>query len=177
MAIQIGAKPDSGFDDPIGMLVDCHRRIEKFLGILGIVVDRARGRALSDEEIEAVQAALNYFRLGGQRHNADEEESLFPRMRSECTAEESKELNALEGDHRRANELHGAVEALYTEWITRGRLNEADERRLSSSTLELRRLYEEHIQLEEQTVFPRAAAALSGEAIAAIGREFQARRR
>ena len=24
MAIQIGAKPDSGFDDPIGMLKDCH---------------------------------------------------------------------------------------------------------------------------------------------------------
>jgi len=34
MAIQIGAKPDSGFDDPIGMLKDCHRRIERFLGIL-----------------------------------------------------------------------------------------------------------------------------------------------
>ena len=31
MGIQIGAKPDSGFDDPIGMLKDCHRRIEHFL--------------------------------------------------------------------------------------------------------------------------------------------------
>jgi hypothetical protein len=30
MAIQIGAKPDNGFDDPIGMLKDCHRRIEHF---------------------------------------------------------------------------------------------------------------------------------------------------
>ena len=30
----------------------------------------------------AVQAAIAYFRLGGQRHNADEEESLFPRMRA-----------------------------------------------------------------------------------------------
>jgi hypothetical protein len=38
MAIQIGAKPDSGFDDPIGMLKDCHRRIESFLGILCVVV-------------------------------------------------------------------------------------------------------------------------------------------
>ena len=58
MAIQIGAKPDSGFDDPIGMLKDCHRRIESFLGILCVVVDRAQGRSLTDEERDAVKAAL-----------------------------------------------------------------------------------------------------------------------
>ena len=58
MAIQIGAKPDSGFDDPIGMLKDCHRRIESFLGILCVVVDRAHGRSLTDEERDAVKAAL-----------------------------------------------------------------------------------------------------------------------
>ena len=54
MAIQIGAKPDSGFDDPIGMLKDCHRRIESFLGILCVVVDRAQGRNLTDEERDAL---------------------------------------------------------------------------------------------------------------------------
>jgi hypothetical protein len=62
MAIQIGAKPDSGFDDPIGMLTDCHRRIESFLGILRTVVEHARGRGLTGEERDAVQAALQYFR-------------------------------------------------------------------------------------------------------------------
>ena len=82
MAIQIGAKPDSGFDDPIGMLKDCHRRIESFLGILCVVVERAQGRSLTGEERDAVQAALQYFRSGGQRHTADEEESLFPRLRA-----------------------------------------------------------------------------------------------
>ena len=73
MAIQIGGKPDSGFDDPIGMLKDCHRRIESFLHILCVVVDRAQGRTLTGEERAAVQAALQYFRTGGQRHTADEE--------------------------------------------------------------------------------------------------------
>jgi hypothetical protein len=46
MAVQIGAKPDSGFDDPIGMLKDCHRRIEHFLDILCLVAERAHARAL-----------------------------------------------------------------------------------------------------------------------------------
>ena len=63
MAIQIGAKPDSGFDDPIGMLKDCHRRIESFLGILCVVVDRAQGRSLTDEERDAVKAALSTSEL------------------------------------------------------------------------------------------------------------------
>ena len=64
MAIQIGAKPDSGFDDPLGMLKDCHRRIENFLGILCVVVERAQGRNLTGEERDTVQAALQYFRSG-----------------------------------------------------------------------------------------------------------------
>ena len=59
MAIQIGAKPDSGFDDPIGMLKDCHRRIESFLGILCVAVDRAQGRSLTGEERDAVRLHCN----------------------------------------------------------------------------------------------------------------------
>src|ERR1700761_783023 len=94
MAIQIGAKPDSGFDDPIGMLKDCHRRIESFLGILCVVVEREQGRTLRDEERVAVQAALQYFRTGGKRHTADEEESLFPRLRK-SDARSSKRLTGL----------------------------------------------------------------------------------
>ena len=64
MGVQISAKPDSGFDDPIGMLTDCHRRIEQFLKILATVVERAEGRNLTGEEATAVQSALRYFRAG-----------------------------------------------------------------------------------------------------------------
>ena len=59
MAIQIGAKLDSGFNDPIGMLKDCHRRIESFLGILCLVVERAQGRTLTDEERDGIESALD----------------------------------------------------------------------------------------------------------------------
>lgn len=33
MGLQIDAKPDSGFDDPIGLLKDRHHRVEHFLWI------------------------------------------------------------------------------------------------------------------------------------------------
>ena len=130
MAIQIGAKPDSGFNDPIGMLKDCHRRIESFLGILCVVVDRAQGRILTDEESDAVKVALQYFRTGGQRHTADEEESLFPRLRK-SDAKSFEEIDRLEDDHHEANDLHCSVERLYAVWIESGSLGPEDLRPLA----------------------------------------------
>lgn len=175
MGIQIGAKPDAGFGDPLGMLHDCHRRIEHFLNILCAVADRALGRALTDEESAAVQAALSYFRTGGQRHTADEEQSLFPRMRA-AGAEPIPEISGLEHDHRDADHFHLQADTLYTKWIQRQALTPEEQRDLKAATDKLRELYREHIQVEEKVVFPRAAQMLTPEAIAAIGQEFRARR-
>ena len=175
MAVQIGAKPDSGFDDPIGMLTDCHRRIERFLGILCLVAERAAGRPMTGEESAAVQVALEYFRVGGQRHNADEEQSLFPRLRASANGEGFAEIGGLESDHQDACRLHEAVEELYEKWIRTGELGEG-QAELLATTESLKRLYVEHIRLEEQVVFPRAAKVLNKKIIAAIGEEFRARR-
>jgi hemerythrin-like domain-containing protein len=176
MAVQIGAKPDSGFDNPIGMLTDCHRRIEHFLQILCLVADKAAGRGMTDEETSAVQASLQYFRVGGQRHSADEEESLFPRLLTACRGEKSGEINGMEDDHQAARALHAGVEQFYESWMDSGLLDEQDQEKLSSLTRQLERLYQQHIRLEEQVVFPLAARVLDAETIAQMGEEFRARR-
>jgi len=176
MAVQIGARPDSGFDDPIGMLKDCHRRIEQFLNTICTVVERAHARSLSEEEAAAIEAALYYFRVGGKRHTADEEESLFPRLRADATLANLPELGRLEDEHYEAKELHDRVSLLFTAWIRNGRLNAENEQQLASATQRLKSLYTEHIEMEETVVFPRAGAALDGKTIAVIGEEFRARR-
>ena len=177
VAVLIGAKPDNGFDNPIGMLIDCHRRIERFLQILWGVAVRAQGRKLAEGEMTAIEAALLYFRVGGRRHTADEEESLFPRLRAEIGAVGFEELSRLEGDHGEAKGLHAAVDTLYTKWIALGVLEPTDERRLLDSTARLKQLYEAHIKVEEGLVFPRAAEAFDEPTIAEIGQEFARRRR
>jgi hemerythrin-like domain-containing protein len=180
MPVQIGAPPDSGFDDPIGMLKDCHRRIEYFLQILCLVVERAQSsgqlRALTNEEATAVESALHYFRVGGKRHNEDEEESLFPRLRAEWAVCSFEEIAGLEGDHRAANDLHSQVEKLYQSWIADGKLSAEDGQHLLAATRRLKNLYAEHIKIEEEIVFPLAAEVLDPKAIDAIGAEFRARR-
>jgi len=176
MAIQIGAKPDSGFDDPIGMLIDCHRRIERFLGILCAVILRAGGRELTEEEKSAVMTAIHYFQQGGQRHTSDEEESLFPRLRGKSIpAVES--IARLQTEHRQATRLHNSIERLYLAWISSGQLTLDEENRLLSETRQLKDLYDAHIQIEENTVFPYAAETLDTQTLAAIGQEFSRRRR
>lgn len=173
MGIQIGAKPDSGFDDPIGMLKDCHRRIEQFLHILCVVVERAQGRTLTAEESAALHAALTYFQVGGQRHTADEEQSLFPRLQSLNATEE---LDRLENDHSRAADLHVQVEQLYQRWISLGSLSDPETRHLLDATAQLRALYDAHIAVEDNIIFPRAKQILDSGTISTIGEEFRARR-
>lgn len=176
MPVQIGAKLDAGFDDPIAMLADCHRRIERFLDILCNVAEHAHARRLTQEEASAVQSSLKYFREGGVRHTADEEESLFPRLRSAGAGEALGAIDHLEGEHREADELHAKVDRLYSGWISAGELNAPDREALLRSTRRLRELYASHIRAEEQTVFPIAAQVLDAGNIAAMGDEFRARR-
>ena len=132
MSIQIGAKPDAGFDNPLGMLADCHRRVERFLSILCRVAERAPGRALNQEEREAVEAALHYFREAGPRHTRDEEDSLFPRLRAHGA--KLVEVDRLEGEHREAELLHEQTDTLYVRWINAGALSFVDQSQLSAAT-------------------------------------------
>lgn len=176
MAVQIGAKPDSGFDDPIGMLKDCHRRVEHFLDILCRVVSEAPGRALNSGEQSAIDAALHYFSESGPRHNMDEEESLFPRLRSLNAAAVLADVRRLESEHHHAATLHDQTAQLYTSWIVDGFLNAEATARLQAITRNLRDLYREHIQIEEEVVFPFAEKQLDRNALATIGVEFKLRR-
>lgn len=176
MAVQIGAKPDSGFDNPIGMLSDCHRRIERFLDVLVEVVRRAQGRGPDAGEQSAIESALRYFRQSGPRHNMDEEESLFPRLKDLGAAAVLHEMDRLLSDHAEAAPLHEEVDALYTRWIADGVLSEADAVRLAAITARLQQLYRDHIRVEEELVFPCAARLFDRGTVAAMGAEFKARR-
>jgi len=55
-------------------------------------------------------------------------------------------------------------------------LSDSEFRSLLASTVRLRQLYQAHIEIEDNIVFPRAAQVLDEDAIKAIGREFRDRR-
>ena len=63
MPVQIGAKSHS-FSDPTGLLSDCHRWIEIFLGTLERIAP-AIDRPLTEDIRPALESALRYFLHSG----------------------------------------------------------------------------------------------------------------
>lgn len=177
MPLQIGATPDAGFDQPVAMLRDCHRRILRFAGLLGQVARDAQGYSLSKEQQSAVEAALRYFGTSGPLHNADEECSLFPRLRGRVSATVTATIARLEAEHREAEGLQRRIGQLFQHWIAEFGLDRSEEQELGEATERLESFYDEHIRIEEATVFAAAETILNREEQAEIGREFSGRRR
>ena len=178
MPVQIGATTHS-FAEPTGLLSDCHRRIEMFLGSLarvGAVIERP----LEPEVRSALEAGLRYFREAAPKHTADEEESLFPRLRQMHHAEVEavlEKLEPLEREHRRADSLHAEVDALGRRCLQQAKLPAEEAKRYREAVAELESIYKEHIRIEDEEVFPVAGRVLSGADRAAIAREMDARRK
>jgi hemerythrin-like domain-containing protein len=176
MPIVIGAKRESDFTDPIGMLGDCHRRIEMFLHVLVRIAEQARGGTLNEEQRGALETAIRYFREAAP---ADEEESLFPRLRRIESADVRAlmaRIESLEEQHVCADRSHGEVDSLGRLWLKDGALPADQAARLLTLLLQLRELYRHHIATEDNEVFPAAAAVLSASDRQAIGSEMAYRR-
>jgi hemerythrin-like domain-containing protein len=179
MPVVIGGKPESSFEDPIGLLTDCHRRIERFLGVLAKVSEQARGGALTDAQRNALQTALRYFREAAPKHTADEEQSLFPRLRAAAQPEAQSILttvDALASEHVEADRAHAEVDRLGESWLTAGSLPAGDAARFATLVAELETLYRGHISIEEGALFPAAAKLLDKAQRDAMGGEMAARR-
>jgi hemerythrin-like domain-containing protein len=177
MPLQIGQR-DHNFSEPTALLSDCHRRIEMFLGLLEAAA-KVGDQNLNNEIAGALASALQYFREAAPKHTADEEESLFPRLRQiqqpEVGSALSK-LEELEQDHRRAAHLHAEVEKLGALYLSKGCLSRAEAENFRAAVNSLTCMYREHIRVEDQLVFPVAARVLSRPEQISIGKEMAARR-
>lgn len=177
MPVQIGAKTHN-FNDPTGLLSDCHRRIEMFMGSLENVA-KVIDTAPTQDARQALETALRYFREAAPKHIADEEESLFPRLRELRSPEVENafsSLEDLEGDHRWAEGLHAKVEDLGGEYLLREKLSEGQVVEFRAAVAQLSAMYQRHIAVEDGTLFPLAAKALSDGDKQAIAAEMAKRR-
>lgn len=178
MTVNIGDTPQAGFDEPLKLMSDCHRRVERFLGML-LEVARRRGGALDEAHRSALTAGLRYFRNAAPWHTQDEEASLFPRLRR-CGDAQAKaamsRIDALEADHADAAPIHAEVETLATRWLEAGRLGDADADLLLRHLTHLQGVYARHIAVEDHEIFPLAQRLLSHASLQAVGREMADRR-
>jgi hemerythrin-like domain-containing protein len=178
MPVQIGA-PTHDFSDPTGLLSDCHRRIKMFLASLD-AVGKVMDRPLNEEANRTLASALRYFREAAPKHTSDEEESLFPRLRQVHDPEIHSalaKLDSLEQDHRQAAPLHAEIEQLGQRCLSTGSLSPREAEAFRKAVATLLAMYQQHIEVEDDLVFPLAARLLSKTDKAGIANEMAARRK
>jgi hemerythrin-like domain-containing protein len=177
MPVQIGAKAHN-FTDPTGLLSDCHRRVEMFLVTLEAVAQTIDSPP-AGETRRALESALRYFEQAAPKHTADEEESLFPRLRQiqhpEVQSAFSR-LEQLEEEHRWAAPLHARVAGLGAQYLATGSLFGPEVEEFRKAVANLASMYKEHIRFEDQLVFPLAVRMLSDADKSAIADEMAGRR-
>jgi hemerythrin-like domain-containing protein len=112
-------------------------------------------------------------------HTADEEDSLFPRLRQAATAEPriARLVERLGRDHAEVAGRHAAVDALGRRWLSQGTLEETAVAELDAHLAILKAIYDEHIGLEDRELFHAAARLLSSATLNEIAQEMSGRRR
>lgn len=177
MPVQIGVT-SSSFADPINLLSDCHRRIEMFLRVLQAVGSNA-DHSLTEEIEKSIETALRYFREAAPKHTADEEESLFPRLRRAQDPDAQialQRLDSLEADHRDVAPLHIIVDRLGERYLQVGVLSPSEASEFRQAVAKLISSYTRHIEVEDSVVFPIAAKLLLASDRKAVAREMAERR-
>lgn len=163
-------------DRPLEHLVACHRRIEDRLAILARAGNHMQDRRT--EALQAIENSLSFFAVNVARHNADEEESFFPRLRGQLPDADLSLLNRLESDHVTAEGLLSAIRDTFE--TVRALPAEADvtsyKQKFLATVAELTELFRDHIAAEDDQLIAMASKALPETALRDIASEMKARR-
>ncbi len=166
----------AGYDDPVGMLLGCHRRIEKKLATLKALATQLAAKGIDAEATAEAQAMLRYFDAPAAYHHDDEEIDLLPLLETRIAdAAERKRLRDLA---ERLREDHREIERIWSrlkrplESIAEGFMRALPDTDLQAFIT----LYKRHIEAEETVIVPLAARWITQDDLAALGRAMAARR-
>ncbi len=161
------------FDRPLEHLVACHRRIEEKLVVLERAAAQLEDR--TEEAISAVRSIITFLDTSGILHTDDEEQSVFPRIRTQASKEELAYLDLLEIQHR---EIEGYVARLrnLTKQLERDPGLVHARQGVVQMAMKIAALYRSHIASENEALTRIGHARLDEVALAEIAFEMRLRR-
>lgn len=182
--------PGVGFESPFELLAACHDRVRRSLDLLERLQRHVKKTGCDDEARSAAQDVLRYFDLAAPLHHQDEELHVFPVLLAGPDAALHALVRKLQAEHVQMD-LHWQAARAVLLAIT-GSTDDAikDAHAICSPPGRLllhphqvqilndfAALYGQHMDDEEQTVYPASRAILSEAAQGAMGHEMGARRR
>jgi pyridoxamine 5'-phosphate oxidase len=163
------------FDQPLEMLAACHERIEEKLAALEQLVPHLEKQGCDPDARAAAQAVLRYFDTSGVYHHQDEDQDLFPLLRTRAAAQGRVGIAAA------IEELEREHDTMDAQWRRlRQRLLavvEGEPRLAAEDVTRFAWLYRRHMEKEAALVLPFAREAVSETERAALGERMAARRR
>ncbi len=172
--IEIQAAPKTS-ENAVDLLLACHQRIRHFTSMLRKL---AHAEAASPEEISrAADAIYRYFSVALPLHEADEEESVRPRLKTASQAKVAGALEAMTHQHQAVDDLVERVMPILVLLSNNpAKLPEAHAD-LCSLAGALEEVFKGHLALEEEILFPALRNDLPPEALAGVLDEMQRRRK
>ncbi|HTK94240.1 MAG TPA: hemerythrin domain-containing protein [Terriglobales bacterium] len=163
-------------EDALDLLLGCHGRIRHFTDM---ALKLAHALEEPPEAVSSAAAAiLRYYTIALPLHEADENESFYPRLHAALPAGQLADANeAMVEQHAGIN---AAVRALLPLWEQVQRHPETLAQHataLERLTGQLQDLWATHLALEEEQVVPAIRRYLSADELAAVRAEMHARRR
>jgi hemerythrin-like domain-containing protein len=167
--------PAVGFDTPLAMLAECHRRVERQCATLARLVPHLAARGSDAAAAEAATAVMRYFDTAAPNHHADEEDDLFPALLESMAGSDAvclREIIAsLSADHRELDRRWAALRRVLEPVAAGlpGALSADDVKSFAD-------LYARHIAREEGELLPMAERLLADADLDRIGASMRCRR-
>jgi hemerythrin-like domain-containing protein len=161
--------------EPFEALQACHGRIEEHLRTLERLAQRASASARHSGAAAAAEAVVRYFDTSGAQHHRDEDDDLFPLLRTRAASlgriEVAAAIDELEREHSTLDaqwrRLRGALSAIAAPGHA-----PVD----AENVLRFAWLYRHHMDREALLVLPFARETLAQGERAELGARMAARR-
>ncbi len=178
MLNQIKTAPSkSAGQDVIDLLQACHQKIRHFSGVAARL---AHAQGVAPAEItQAADGCYRYFSVALPLHEADENVSVHPRLQAALPAGElaGPAADAMVDQHLAIDELVERLMPLLV--LTRSNPEKLPEvaGEMCAISGRLQEIFESHLNMEEEVIFPALRKYLSQEQLQEIVQEMQDRRK
>ena len=162
-------------EDAVDLLVGCHQRIRHFTSV---AVKLAHAQGATPEEIAQAAAAVHrYYSVSLPLHEADEDQSLNPRLSAVADDKVRHALLAMGDQHQAIDDLIERLLPLLVMVKNNPDLLHAAGTEMCSITKVLDEIFQAHLQMEEEVIFPAIHSALPEPVQQDLLREMQGRRK
>jgi len=155
--------------EPIQVLKDEHRVIERVLDALEGYVKRSDRGAAADDKAELLQFVEFIQEFADRCHHGKEEDILFAEMVEAGFPRDSGPLGVMFHEHDEGRAFVGELKRLGEQ---AGHWTDADRERLSRAAFGYIHLLRQHIRKEDGLLYPMAESQLSADVMRSIGQRF-----